>query len=136
MSTFWAVYGYLPMANAMATLREFPIVLVATNHEDESLPNVEVGGSVVEVREGQTTRPSRSAVMERLNQRRRGVGRSNTGITLERQPPTIRLDQDVTRSSPKSDAAEPHSTTHQIRDGPLAGGGRALPPAPSRRRLW
>jgi hypothetical protein len=41
------------MANAMATLRGFPIVLVATNHEDASLPNVEAGGSVAEVRECQ-----------------------------------------------------------------------------------
>ena len=49
----WAVDGYLPMANAMATLRGFPIVLVATNHEDASLPNVEAGGSVAEVRECQ-----------------------------------------------------------------------------------
>jgi len=49
----WAVDGYLPMAYAMATLRGFPIVLVATNHEDASLPNVEAGGSVAEVRECQ-----------------------------------------------------------------------------------
>jgi hypothetical protein len=49
----WAVDGYLPVANAMATLRGFPIVLVATNHEDASLPNVEAGGSVAEVRECQ-----------------------------------------------------------------------------------
>jgi hypothetical protein len=49
----WAVDGYLPMANAMATLRGFPIVLMATNHEDASLPNVEAGGSVAEVRECQ-----------------------------------------------------------------------------------
>jgi hypothetical protein len=49
----WAVDGYLPMANAMATLRGFPIVLVATNHEDASLPNVDAGGSVAEVRECQ-----------------------------------------------------------------------------------
>ena len=67
----WAVDGYLPMTNAMATLRGFPIVLVATNHEDASLPNVE----------GQAVRSRRSRECQRHSRADRQIGRWTHGVS-------------------------------------------------------